>query len=201
MTGELATGEFPHKTGLLPCGPVNAWKESNNNCEDVRMRSSCLLRHTSCERSSQSTCSTPVIFESPETLQHLLLRLAGCSSLARAKLHAALTHRQAVLNLGPLPMSSVRCTKAQSKRPASSAYPPVCNAGVWCFRFCADKWFVVRGNGKKPFCSGEALSPLVSRRRADDLVMPSKPAEQSQVRVTRLAIRFRLNPQYQPLYW
>ena len=69
------------------------------------------------------------------------------------------------------------------------------------FRFCADKWFVVRGNGKKPFCAGEALSPLVSRRRADDLVMPSKPAEQSQVRVTRLAIRFRLNPQYQPLYW
>ena len=155
-------------------------------------------------RSSQSTCSTPVTFQSPATPQHLLLRLTGCSSLAfptRAKLHAALTHRQAVLNIGPLPMSSVRCINAQSKRPASSAYPIVCNAGAWFFRFRADKWFVIRGNGKKPFCSGEALSPLVSRRRADDLVMPSKPAEQSQVRVTRLAIRFRLNPQYQPLYW
>ena len=31
---------------------------------------------------------------------------------------------------------------------------------------------------------GEALSPLVSRRRAVDLVMPYKPAEQSQVQVT-----------------
>ena len=26
VTGELETGEFPHKTGLLPCGPANAWE-------------------------------------------------------------------------------------------------------------------------------------------------------------------------------
>ena len=37
--GILPSGELPHKTCLkLPCGPINAWKESKTtNCGDIRM--------------------------------------------------------------------------------------------------------------------------------------------------------------------
>ena len=125
-------------------------------------------------RSSPSTCSTPVTFQSPATLQHLLLRLAGCSSLAfpaRAKLHAAfdapsgrVEHRTSA--------NVVSAMHKRTKQASSELCLPYYALQVSGVSVSADKWFVIRGNGKKPFCSGEALSPLVSRRRADDLVMP-----------------------------